>query len=37
MVRLVREKNGIAWILTYMCVVEWPLQAVCRSMGHDNT
>ena len=26
------EKNGVAWILT--CVIEWPLRAVRRSLGH---
>ena len=28
-----REKNGVAWILTYACVIEWPLRAVRRSFG----
>ena len=28
------EKNGIAWILTYACVMERPLRAVRRSLGH---
>ena len=28
-----REKNGVAWILTYTCVIECPLWAVRRSLG----
>ena len=28
-----REKNGVAWILTYAFTIEWPLQAVRRSLG----
>ena len=31
--RFLREKNGVAWILTYACVIEWPLRAVRRSLG----
>ena len=31
---LLGEKNGVAWILTYACVIEWPLRAVRRSLGH---
>ena len=27
------RKNGVAWILTYACVIEWPLLAVRRSLG----
>ena len=27
-----REKNGVAWILTYAYVIEWPLRAVHRSL-----
>ena len=30
------SKNGIAWILTYPCVMEWHLPAVCRSLGYLN-
>ena len=36
MVRPVRfwgRKNGVTWILTYTCVIEWPLRRVCRSLG----
>ena len=25
--------NGVTWIPTYACVVEWPLRAVRRSLG----
>ena len=32
--RFLREKNGVAWILTYACIIEWPLRAVCHSLGH---
>ena len=28
-----REKNGVAWILTYAFIIEWPLRAVRRSLG----
>ena len=31
--RFLREKNGVAWILTHACVIEWPLRAVRRSLG----
>ena len=31
--RFLREKNGVAWIPTYACVIEWPLRAVRRSFG----
>ena len=31
--RSLREKNGITWILTCACVIEWPLQAVRHSLG----
>ena len=31
--RFLREKNCVAWILTYACVIEWPLRAVRRSLG----
>jgi len=27
------KKNGVVWILTYACVTEWPLRAVCPSLG----
>ena len=29
-----REKNGVAWILTHACVIEWPLQA--GSLGRQR-
>ena len=31
--RFSREKNGVAWILTYACIIEWPLRVVRRSLG----
>ena len=31
--RFWRGEKGVAWILTYACVVEWPLRAVRRSLG----
>ena len=30
------EKNDDAWILTYACIIEWPLRAVHCSLGHLN-
>ena len=30
------RKNGVAWILTYACVIEWPLRAVNCSLGRIN-
>ena len=31
--RFLRKKNGVTWILTYVCVIEWPLRVVRRSLG----
>ena len=30
------RKNGVAWLLTYACVIECPLQAVHCTMGRLN-
>ena len=33
-VPVLREKQiGVIWMLTYACVIEWPLRAVCPSLG----
>ena len=32
--RFLGEKNCVTWILTYACIIEWPLRAVCCSLGH---
>ena len=30
----VPRKNGVAWVLTYACIIEWPLRAARHSLGH---
>ena len=30
------QKNGVAWIVTYACVIEWPLQAGHCNLGRLN-
>ena len=27
------KQIGAVWILTYACIIEWPLRAVCPSLG----
>ena len=34
--RFLREKNGVGWILTYACVIDWPFRAVHCSLGRLN-